>query len=310
MTKLLSAVNRTIPILGIVLFSVCAQSEPIVGIGNAGGFSSSGVLYSINPLNGSVTAIGPSGTTNWYYPVSSGPVAGSYFALSPINHYLIGPNEPIGTNTPPFGQWECYSCFTIGLGDFAFDPSNGELFSLSITSNGTQGLVQLTNTGRYFGGCPVPNCYNLTASFIAQAPAFPALTLIEYINGLGLYGTDGHAAYLINEKTDETTQLPSLAYGGPIITGLADDPDSGRLIGVSGTLLGAAGSTSDIYNIDPLSGAVTLLNSNAPDMFGIAAVSTPEPSSIFPDGRWNIFVVLSALLQVSPIKCLVTISLR
>jgi len=281
MTKLLSALKRTMPVVALIGFSISAQSEPIIGIGNAGGLASSSILYSINPLNGAVTALGPSGTNGLSYPVSSGPVGGSYFALSPVNHYLLS-IASIGTSDPPFGQWECYSC-NFPLGDFAFDSSNGKLFSLTPGFNmRPYGLLQLTNTGRYSGGCPVPNCYNLAASYVAEAPTLPALSIIEYIRGLGLYGTDGHAAYLIDETTGATTRLPSLAYTGPIITGLAHDPDSGRLIGTSGSIpgfFGGTGGPSTIYNIDPLTGVVMVLNSNAPDMYGLAAIA-PEPSTL------------------------------
>ena len=83
--------------------------------------------------------------------VSSGPVAGSYFALSPFNHYLESYSQP-GTTQPPFGQWE-YHGGGFFLTDFAFDSSNGKLFSLtdSSASGGPEGLVQLTNTGPYAG---------------------------------------------------------------------------------------------------------------------------------------------------------------
>jgi hypothetical protein len=264
---------RTILVAALLWFGISAQCEPIIGIGNGIG-GSAGVLYSINPLTGAVNAIGLSGTSNGYYPISSGPIAGSYFAISPVNHYLESYSQP-GTTQPPFGQWE-YHGGGFFLTDFAFDSSNGKLFSLteSTALGGPEGLVQLTNTGPY-AACPTVNCYNLAATGIAQAPALPNLSIIEYINGLGLYGTDGHNAYLINETTGATTQLPDLTYTGPIITGLAYDPDSGRLIGVAGSLpgLGGSGGPSTIYDIDPLTGAVNVLNANAPDMYGLAAVS-------------------------------------
>ena len=161
------------PLLAMIAFSIPAHAEPIIGIGNGYGNTTSGVLYSINPLTGSVTAIGPSGTNAGYYPVSSGPIAGSYFAISPVNHYLESYSQP-GTTQAPFGMWEYFGSGSFYLTDFAFDSSNGKLFSLTQgLSPVLSGLVQLTNTGAGipFGTCPVTNCYSLSPSFIASSPA-------------------------------------------------------------------------------------------------------------------------------------------
>jgi hypothetical protein len=280
MTNLSSGLSRTIAVAALLWLSISARSEPIIGIGNGGNQASLGVLYSIDPLTGAVTAIRATGD-GFFFPISPGPIAGSYFVLSPVNHYLESYSQP-GTTQAPFGQWE-YHGGGFFLTDFAFDSSNGKLFSLTESSalGGPEGLVQLTNTGPY-SACPAgTSCYNLAAASIAQAPALPSLSIIEYINGLGLYGTDGHNAYLINETTGATTRLPDLAYTGPIITGLAYDPDSDRLIGVSGTFPGTGpGGPSTIYDIDPLTGAVSVLNSDAPDMYGLAAIAIPEPSTL------------------------------
>jgi len=270
----------------IVVFSYCLNvglSATIVGIGNYGDpLSTPGILYAVNPITGAVTQVGPSGTTNSFFPISSSPVPGSYFASSPINQYLLSYPQAGAIDTTVFALWNC-PCQPGGVGDYAYDSSNGKLFGL------TQfGLVQLTDSGTGFPGHPAS--HQLTASVIGSAHALPVSTF-EFIQGLGLYGTDGINAFLINETTGALTPLPSLIYPfspsspGPLpaITGLAYDPDTGRLIGTAGSLglSGSQQSTGYIYGIDPLSGQVTVLNSSAPNMFGLAAVTTPEPSTVF-----------------------------
>jgi hypothetical protein len=145
------------------------------------------------------------------------------------------------------------------------------------------GLFLLTETGTPIPGAPYSQL--LSASYIGVGVPYSSISLIVAIPGLGLYGYGTAGSFSINETTGAATALPTLANYGPIITGLAYDPDSGQLIGASGSAPGSPGppvSASDIYDIDPLTGQVTLLNSDAPDMFGITYVSsTPEPSSIF-----------------------------
>jgi len=266
------------PVLVLVSISAMARAEPIVGIGN-GDIAQHGILYSVDPISGAVAPLGPSGTSAGFYPVSPSPVVGSYFALSPVNHYLLTYPKAGTLDSPEFSLWDNS---LVGLGDYAYDSSNGKLFALRLglqNAPPAAGLVLLTDTGTSFPNRP--NSHSLTATLLASAPVFPALSLIEYIQGFGLYGTDGHAAYLIDETTGAATQLPSLAYTGPIITGLAYDPASGRLIGTSGSLFPSTNMRSYIYGINPLTGQVTVLNSDAPNMFGLSAVSIPEPSAMF-----------------------------
>ena len=266
---------RTFARLLVVSFcATMAQSATIVGIGN-GDMSFPGILYSVDPITGAVTPVGPAGVHSGYIPISSSPVAGSYFAISPVNHYNLSYPQAGAFNTPGFASWECGCVFNNQFTfDYAYDSSNGKLFTI-LEQGGSQNFAQLIDTGTEIPGRPASHA--LAPSIIRSSSDFSATLIMEVVQGLGLYATDGHNAFLIDENTGTETPLPSLAYAGPTITGLAYDPDSGRLIGTAGMFNPPPGMTGYIYSINPLSGQVTVLNSHAPDMIGLAAVLTPEP---------------------------------
>ena len=99
--------------------------------------------------------------------------------------------------------------------------------------------------------------------------------VIEYIPGLGLYGTDGiGAGYLINETTGHASLLAPLTGVFMPITGLAYSFDTGHLLASAGLLLGP--ETGMIYQLDPLTGHATLLNPLAANLVGIAYTTIPE----------------------------------
>ena len=101
------------------------------------------------------------------------------------------------------------------------------------------------------------------------------ISVIEYIPGLGLYGTDGiGAGYLINETTGHASPLAPLTGVLMPITGLAYSFDTNRLIASSGNLLGTGPGM--IYQLDPLTGQATLLNDQAANLVGIAYTTIPE----------------------------------
>lgn len=244
--------------LGLVFSSALVQADVIIGF-NAG-------IRTIDPLTGAVYPPDNTGVTQQglAFVDSPGPIPGTYFVVTP-NRLLVPliPGSGVGV------RWidDC-GCVLRG----AYDSSTGTLFGLG----GLGQVVLLTDTGQ---SGPVPDSHLIHVS--SPIGVIPSASVIVYIQGLGLYGTDGHNAYVLNATTGNTTTLPSLVYGGPAITGLAYDPVSGRLIGVSGNLNAPPGTTSDIWNINPLTGQITLLNADAPYMYGIASVITPEPSSMF-----------------------------
>lgn len=147
-------------------------------------------------------------------------------------------------------------------------PSSTRVAALNSSTSGRRPLSHLSWSDPYLG------CHNLSVEVIGALPM--SLTVMEYVEGLGLYGLDKYSGYLISELTGKVTPLASLYPSSAPITGLAYDPDSGRLLGSSGNPYGQR----KIYLVDPTSGAVTVLNDNAPNLHGIAAVLvTPEPRS-------------------------------
>ncbi len=279
MRRIVSLFAFLTAVFAVVLHPVAIQARPIVSIE-----IDSGNLLSVDPFTGAVTTVGPSGTAGYYFPISSSPVASSYFALSPINHYLLKYPQAGAYGTPDFALWDIFPIHNVpnpGPEDFAYDSVSGRLFALARGFEGMPaGLLELHDTGAPISSSP--NSHLLSGTYIARAPDFPAMTLIEAIDGVGLFGTDGHAAYMINEVTGLVTVLPPLVYAGPTLTGIAYDPDSGRLIGVNGPLfpIGGVSPISSVFRIEPMTGQVTLLNSNAPGMHGLAGVNVPEPGSV------------------------------
>jgi hypothetical protein len=100
------------------------------------------------------------------------------------------------------------------------------------------------------------------------------IRVIEYIPGLGLYGTSSSAGYLIDETTGHATLLAPLTGVFMPITGLAYSFDTGHLLASAGVLLGP--ETGMIYQLDPLTGHATLLNPLAANLVGIAYTTIPE----------------------------------
>lgn len=277
MRRVVSLIAFLTAVFAVVLHPVEIQARPIVSIEIV-----SGNLLSVDPITGVVTTLGPSGAGGFYVPISSSPVASSYFAVSPVNHYLLKYPQAGAQGTPDFAMWDVPNTGNAPpVWDFAYDSSTDRLFGLtSGLGPAPAGLVRLYDTGVPIVGSP--NSHALSETYIAQAPDFPAITLIEAIDGVGLFGTDGHAAYMINEVTGLVTVLPPLVYAGPALTGIAYDPDTGRLIGVNGPLfpIGGGSPITNVFRIEPMTGQVTLLNSNAPGSYGLAGVNVPEPGSM------------------------------
>jgi len=247
--------------LGLVFSSALVQADVIIGF-NAG-------IRTIDPLTGAVYPPDNTGVTQQglAFVDSPGPIPGTYFVVTP-NRLLV----PLIPGSAVAVRWIDVCGLTTCVSRGAYDSSTGTIFGLEAFGQ----VVLLTDTGQ---SGPVPDSHLIHVS--SPIGVIPSASVIVYIQGLGLYGTDGHNAYVLNATTGNTTTLPSLVYGGPAITGLAYDPVSGRLIGVSGNLNAPPGTTSDIWNINPLTGQITLLNADAPYMYGIASVITPEPASVF-----------------------------
>lgn len=243
---------------------VCAGV--IVGIGNAGPPFTGTTFFAVDPITGSTTPFGQFPSSQ-YYAASSSPIDSTFFALSPVNVYRINPF------TGEFVGYLCYAaedCTTAGS-DPAYDPSNQNTYSLATIGN-APGLVQMVDKGPLLGSS-LPGSHRVSYEPIGNL-GISGIGVIEYIPGLGLYGTSSSAGYLIDETTGHATLLAPLTGVFMPITGLAYSFDTGHLLASAGVLLGP--ETGMIYQLDPLTGHATLLNPLAANLVGIAYTTIPE----------------------------------
>ena len=242
---------------------VCAGV--IVGIGNSGLPFTGTTFFAVDPITGSTTPFGRFFSSQ-YYAASSSPVNGTFFALSPVNVYRINPF------TGEFVGYLCYSsedCSPSGS-DPAYEPSNQNTYSLAYL--GAPVLVQMVDRGP-LPGSSLPGSHRVSYEAIGQL-GVSGIGVIEYIPGLGLYGTSSSAGYLIDETTGHASLLAPLTGIAMPITGLAYSFDTGHLLASAGVLFGTG--TGMIYQLDPLTGHATLLNPQAANLVGIAYTMVPE----------------------------------
>ena len=243
----------------------------IVGIGNSDAPFTGTRFFAVDPLTGSTTPFGQFFGSQ-YIAASASPVDGTFFAMSPVNMYRISPStgESIG-----YLCLVAEDCENAGV-EPAYDRSNQTIYSLGGV-HGAPGLVRVVGMGLLPDGVGPPGSRRVFYQPIGNL-GVSGIRVMEYIPGLGLYGTDGTdgtgAGYLIDETTGHATLLAPLSGVLMPITGLAYSFDTGKLIASAGILFGPGPGM--IYQLDPLTGRATLLNANAPNLVGIAFVNIPE----------------------------------
>jgi hypothetical protein len=250
----------------LLLAPAPACAGMIVGIGNSGPLFTGTTFFAVDPITGSTTPFGQFRSSQ-YYAASSSAVDGTFFALSPVNVYRINPF------TGEFVGYLCYvaeDCSNAGS-DPAYDPSNHNTYSLASIGN-APGLVQMVDRGPLLGSS-LPGSHRVSYEPIGNL-GVSGIGVIEYIPGLGLYGTSSSAGYLIDETTGHASLLAPLTGIVMPITGLAYSFDTGHLLASAGVLFSPG--TGMIYQLDPLTGHATVLNAQAPNLVGIAYTTIPE----------------------------------
>jgi hypothetical protein len=267
---------------------VRAVAGTIVGIDT--GNPQQNAFVAVDPLTGNVTPLTTIVGFNNYFVTSSGPANNSVLAYSPVNLYQID------LITGAASLYACaYEPQCSSVGDLAYDSSNRAIYGLGrLYGTGPEALFQLNDSGMEYPG--IPGSHMISYSQIGYL-GVDDISVMEYVPGLGLYGVaNGNtpAGFMIDETTGQATFLTPLSEAGvPYgITGLAYDSETGRLLASSGNLFGP-GSTGEILLLDPTNGSLTPLNVDAPNLYGIAEVRTPEPGP-----AWMVFVGLTACFVV------------
>jgi len=262
----------------LLLAPAAVRAGLIVGIGNSGPAFTGTTFLAVDPHTGSTTSFGQFFSSQ-YVAASSSPVDGTFFAMSPVNMYRINPVT---------GEFVGYLCFIAedcnhAGGEPAYDPSNQNIYSVNNAV-----LVQVVDKGLLPPGIGPPGSHRVAYELIGDL-GVSGIGVMEYIPGLGLYGTDGiHAGYVINETTGHATLLAPLTGVLMPITGLAYDFDTGRLLASAGVLFGTGPGM--IYQLDPATGHATLLNGQAGNLVGIAYTTIPETRPV-----WMLAVGLALL---------------
>jgi hypothetical protein len=266
-------VNRTAHAVPLLLCLCAVMTGPALA-GQIVGITFSHSLYSVNPLTGNTTLLlvgcpppgcGPD------MGASASPDAGSIFYTSIVNAREI--NLTTFQDTPLGGVFNPIDLAFDRSTNTLYDTSGSALFSVHCPSQ--PGMCTETQIGL----------------------AFPTshMQALDFVPGVGLYGVGDNNLYLINPLSGVAaligfTGISPDPIGQTNVTDIAYDPGTGRLIASLGCvkqlgpgLLGSGGPCDEshsgsIYWIDRSSGHATLLNSNAPQLMGLAEV-VPEPGS-------------------------------
>jgi hypothetical protein len=184
----------------------------------------------------------------------------------------------------PFtGEFIGYLCVTAAdctnpASELAYDPSNQHVFGLSNIGS-APALVQMVDKGLLPPGIGPPGSHEVAFLPIGTL-GVTGIRLIEFVPGLGLYGTDGTGAgYQIDEVAGQARPLAPLSGVLLPITGLAYNFDTQQLFASGGNYLGSGPGV--IYRLDPLTGHLTVLNPAAADLVGIAFVTLPEGQPVW-----------------------------
>lgn len=266
----------------VILFSsltMAAFAMAIVGTGT--GPNSTGVRFEINPVTGAVTSTGTG--PNWI-PTSASGTPGAYFAVSPVNPYLVSYPSMTGILHCTDCPFQSSPWFTA---DTAYDFSTASLYAVATSTSPGGGSAMLARIGigaeqSYPGGSFRP----LSVSVIGGIPG-GSNSIIEAVPGVGIVLTTGQVAFVIDPTTGAVLRSGNFTVAGglpfqflPPVTSLAYDPDTGRLLAATGSYSGGQ-STQMIYRIDPGTFEVTVLNANAPNIHGMAAINNyPEPAGL------------------------------
>lgn len=265
--------HQVIVACALLLAPAAVRAGMIIGIGNSGPPFTGTTFFAVDPSTGGTA---PFGTffSSQYIAASSSPLDGTFFALSPVNLYRLNPL------TGEFVGYLCLSaqaCFGASH-DHAYDPSNQNIYALG-TVNNNPSLVQMIDAGLASSGIGPSGSHAVVYQMVGDLGAHD-ISIMEYIPGLGLYGTDGiSAGYLINETTGHATLLASLTGINMQITGLAYDFDTRQLLASAGVLFGAGPGM--IYHLDPATGHATLVNDHAANLAGIAYTTIPETQPVW-----------------------------
>jgi outer membrane protein assembly factor BamB len=261
--------HHVIAACALLLAPGAVRAGLILGIDNSGPLGTRSAFFAVDPSTGSTTSFGQIHPTSGYFATSPSPIDGTLFALSPVNLYRINPltGESVG--------YLCYEGCLGSPGEHAYDPSNQNMYALA---SDAPFLLQMVDRGSaaQFGA---PGNHQVSYNIIGDLGA-SGISVMEYVPGLGLYGTDGiNDGYVINETTGHASLLASLTGILKPITGLAYDFDTGQLLASSGVLFGTGPGM--IYQLDPATGHATLLNDQAANLFGIAFVTIPEAQPVW-----------------------------
>lgn len=239
----------------------------------------SGTIFRLDQGTAASTMIGTSGFS-LVHGITADLNTGTVYGLTQNGEiFTINPTTGIGTfranvSTLPPGEFE---------GDIAFDASSNLLYWLASDSFDAPNLVRIDpNTGAsvvlgdlQVGGTPLSG-----AGANADACAFRGNTLYAVITG-GLTGSNANlndSLITIDLTTLAVTLVGPLgidfAIGG---AGLAYDPSSDLFYFVSSTF-----TTDDLYQVNPTTGAATLVGSTGISGFstGLTFAGTASPAVV------------------------------
>jgi hypothetical protein len=175
---------------------------------DSAGPGDTGIFYSVNAQTGAIAAIGQgSGVA-----LSSGPAANTILYSTGVNTYELNVAN---------GQQKLYGCIgdpCSSVGDHAFDRDARTLYALGKLyplgehdPNPVTGFFKVVDSGTPYPG--VPNSTQIEHSLVGVL-GLSDITVIEYVPGVGLIGTDGFTAlYRISTTDGQASLLTTLSIG-------------------------------------------------------------------------------------------------
>ena len=263
---------RSVYLITIALLAVSTCYGGLVGtaVDPNSTLSNWGELYNIDPVTGATSPLRPF----FLYGIGDSPLPATIFGSSTINLYALNLDTNVVSHYNPNGAL-----------DLAYDGDHNVLYGVFPDS-----LVTISPDPCDYVPCPT----------IHTVGSFGGLQMwaLGYVPGEGLYGVDGMFGTLwrIDPTNAALTAVGPTGVGwlltGMGITDIEWDSGTGRMIATAGgpesfdtfgdgpSPLGPPLTSGKIYLLDRQTGALTLLNDNAPNFFGLAE-ATPEPGSFF-----------------------------